>query len=303
MVTFLLEVGTEELPASFVSSALEQWRSRIPASLSAAFLTPTAIEYYGTPRRLALLIQGLPNQQPDREEEVKGPSAQAAFKDGKPTKAAEGFARSRGVEVTALEIRSTDKGDFVFVRQQIPGRPIAEILTELVPDWIFGLEGKRFMRWGDGDLRFPRPIRWLVALLDQAVLPITLMNGSESCSSDRVSQGHRVLHPQPVIIPTAYEYAACLRAASVEVDPAERQRQIVSQTQTAAQSVGGIASINPDLLAEVQDLVEFPTAVLVSLMLNSWPCRQKSSSPKWKATSVTFRCSKPPVHQSYCPTS
>ncbi|MBF2047127.1 MAG: glycine--tRNA ligase subunit beta [Elainella sp. C42_A2020_010] len=262
MVTFLLEVGTEELPASFVSSALEQWRSRIPASLSAAFLTPTAIEYYGTPRRLALLIQGLPNQQPDREEEVKGPSAQAAFKDGKPTKAAEGFARSRGVEVTALEIRSTDKGDFVFVRQQIPGRPIAEILTELVPDWIFGLEGKRFMRWGDGDLRFPRPIRWLVALLDQAVLPITLMNGSESCSSDRVSQGHRVLHPQPVIIPTAYEYAACLRAASVEVDPAERQRQIVSQTQTAAQSVGGIASINPDLLAEVQDLVEFPTAVV-----------------------------------------
>ncbi len=262
MVTFLLEVGTEELPASFVSSALEQWRSRIPASLSAAFLTPTAIEYYGTPRRLALLIQGLPNQQPDREEEVKGPSAQAAFKDGKPTKAAEGFARSRGVEVTALEIRSTDKGDFVFVRQQIPGRPIAEILTELVPDWIFGLEGKRFMRWGDGDLRFPRPIRWLVALLDQAVLPITLMNGSESCSSDRVSQGHRVLHPQPVIIPTAYEYAACLRAASVEVDPAERQRQIVSQTQTAAQSVGGIASINPDLLAEVRDLVEFPTAVV-----------------------------------------
>ncbi|WNZ22697.1 glycine--tRNA ligase subunit beta [Leptolyngbya sp. NK1-12] len=262
MVTFLLEVGTEELPASFVSSALEQWRSRIPASLSAAFLTPTAIEYYGTPRRLALLIQGLPNQQPDREEEVKGPSAQAAFKDGKPTKAAEGFARSRGVEVTALEIRSTDKGDFVFVRQQIPGRPIAEILTELVSDWIFGLEGKRFMRWGDGDLRFPRPIRWLVALLDQAVLPITLVNGSESCSSDRVSQGHRVLHSQPVIIPTAYEYAACLRAASVEVDPAERQRQIVSQTQTAAQSVGGIASINPDLLAEVRDLVEFPTAVV-----------------------------------------
>lgn len=262
MVTFLLEVGTEELPASFVSSALEQWKSRIPASLTEAFLTSEAIEFYGTPRRLAVLVQGLPEQQPDREEEVKGPPAQAAFKDGKPTKAAEGFARSRGVSLEALEIRSTDKGEFVFVQQQIPGRPTAEILTELVPQWIFGLEGKRFMRWGDGDLRFPRPIRWLVSLLDDAVLPITLVNGSESCSSDRFSQGHRILHPDPVVIPHAYEYVACLRSAFVEVDPAQRRATIEAQAQVAAKSVGGVASINPSLLAEVIDLVEFPTAVV-----------------------------------------
>lgn len=262
MVNFLLEVGTEELPASFVNDALTQWRSRIPASLSEVFLTPDATEFYATPRRLALLLRGLPTQQPDREEEVKGPAAQAAFKDGKPTKAAEGFARSRGVAVEALEVRSTDKGDFVFVRQQIPGRPTAEILTELVPQWIFGLEGKRFMRWGDGDLRFPRPIRWLVALLDKAVLPITLVNGSESCTSDRISQAHRVLHPRPVSIPSADEYVSCLRAASVEVDPAARQQRIVAQAQTAAQSVGGVASIDPGLLEEVRDLVEFPTAVV-----------------------------------------
>jgi glycyl-tRNA synthetase beta chain len=262
MVTFLLEVGTEELPASFVSSALEQWRSRIPASLAEGFLSHEAISYYGTPRRLALLIQGLPEQQSDREEEVKGPAVQAAFKNGQPTKAAEGFARSRGVGVEALEVRSTEKGDFVFVRQQILGRSTAELLTELVPQWILGLEGKRFMRWGDGDLRFPRPIRWLVTLLDDQVLPITLVNGSESCTSNRISQGHRVLHPEPVSIPTAFEYASCLRAASVEVDPMERQRQIVMQAEAAAQSVGGVAAINPDLLAEVRDLVEFPTAVV-----------------------------------------
>ncbi len=262
MVTFLLEVGTEELPASFVADALNQWRSRIPASLSEAFLTPQAVHFYGTPRRLALLIEGLPAQQPDREEEVKGPAAQAAFKDGKPTKAAEGFARSRGVSVDALEVRSTEKGDFVFVQQQIPGRPTPEILTELVPEWIFGLEGKRFMRWGDGDLRFPRPIRWLVSLLDDAVLPITLVNGSEQCTSDRISQGHRVLHAQPVEIPTASDYVTCLRAASVEVDPAVRQSQIVAQAQKAAQSVKGVAAIDPDLLEEVRDLVEFPTAVI-----------------------------------------
>ncbi len=261
MVTFLLEVGTEELPASFVEEALEQWRSRIPASLSETFLTPESIEVYGTPRRLALLIKGLPSQQPDREEEVKGPSAQAAFKEGKPTKAAEGFARSRGVSLDDFEVRSTDKGDFIFVNQKVVGRPTVEILTELVPQWIFSLEGKRFMRWGDGDLRFPRPIRWLVALLDSAVLPLTLVNGSESFTSDRLTQGHRVLHPEPLAIAHASEYLANLRAASIEVDPEIRHAEIVSQAQAAAQAVGGYAMITPSLLKEVRDLVESPSAV------------------------------------------
>ena len=100
--------------------------------------------------------------QPDREEDAKGPPAQAAFKDGKPTKAAEGFARSRGATVEDLEIRSTDKGDFVFVTQKITGRRTADILIDLVPDWILRLDGKRLMRWGDGDVRFSRPLRWLV---------------------------------------------------------------------------------------------------------------------------------------------
>jgi len=262
MVTFLLEVGTEELPASFVDSALEQWRSRIPTTLGDSFLTSESIELYGTPRRLAVLIKGLPAQQPDRQEEVKGPSAQAAFKDGKPTKAAEGFARSRNVDVSAFEIRSTDKGEFVFVTQKISGRPTAEILKELIPQWIFGLEGKRFMRWGDGDLRFPRPIRWLVTLIDDAVLPITLVNGLESFTSDRLSQGHRVLHPAPLLIPHAAEYVACLKAASVEVDPAVREATITEQVHAAARTVGGYASISPSLLEEVRDLVEFPNAVV-----------------------------------------
>ena len=261
MVTFLLEVGTEELPASFVNDALRQWKARIPTSLAEVYLPADSIEYYATPRRLALLLHGLPNQQADRTEDVKGPAAQAAFKDGKPTKAAEGFARSRGASVEELELRSTEKGDFVFLRQQIPGRPVAEILTELVPQWIFGLEGKRFMRWGDGDLRFPRPVRWLVALLDEAILPLTIQNGSEQCSSGRQSQGHRVLHPQPVEIATALGYVTALRAASVEVDPAAREQQIVAQAKAAAQSVGGEAMIHPALLEEVRDLVEFPTAV------------------------------------------
>jgi len=219
MPKFLLEVGTEELPASFVNDAIEQWRSRISQSLTENSLTTEAIEVYGTPRRLAVLILGLPTQQPDREEEIKGPPAQAAFKDGKPTKAAEGFARKQGVELEALQVRPTEKGEFVFVRQTIPGRPTAEILTQIVPQWILGLEGKRFMHWGDGDLKFARPIGWLVALLDEAVLPLTLVNGSETIKSDRTSQGHRVLHPEPVTISQSDDYVPSLRSAFVEVNP------------------------------------------------------------------------------------
>ncbi|MEO1210434.1 MAG: glycine--tRNA ligase subunit beta [Cyanobacteria bacterium J06638_20] len=262
MATFLLEVGTEELPASFVASAIEQWRSRIPADLKEQFLDPSDIQVYGTPRRLAVVIEGLPERQADREEEVKGPSVKAAFKDGKPTKAAEGFARSRGVSVDDFETRQTEKGEFIFVTLKIPGRPTAELLTELIPQWIFGLEGKRFMRWGDGDQRFSRPVRWLVALLDAEVLPLTMENGAEAVTSDRRSEAHRVLHPEPVSIPTASAYLETLRSAFVEPDPAQRRETIQSQATAVAAEVGGVAVIDPGLLEEVTDLVEYPTAVV-----------------------------------------
>jgi glycyl-tRNA synthetase beta chain len=262
MPNFLLEVGTEELPASFVDSAIAQWRSRIPQSLTNHNLTAEAIEVYGTPRRLAVLIKGLPSQQPDRDEEIKGPPAQAAFKDGKPTKAAEGFAKKQGVELDALEIRPTDKGEFVFVRVSYPGRPVAEILSQLVPEWIFGLEGKRFMRWGDGDLKFSRPIVWLVALLDTEVLPIQIENSSEIIKSDRISWGHRVLHPATVSIPQATDYVSCLRSAFVDVEVEQRKAKIEAQVNAIAQQLNGSVTIYPELLAEVTNLVEWSTAVV-----------------------------------------
>jgi glycyl-tRNA synthetase beta chain len=262
MPNFLLEVGTEELPASFVANAIEQWRDLLPQSLTAQSLTSKSIAVYGTPRRLAVLIKGLPARQPDREEEIKGPPAQAAFKDGKPTPAAVGFARKQEVEIDALEVRPTEKGDFVFVKKVIAGRPTAEILIQLVPEWIFSLEGKRFMRWGDGDLRFSRPIRSLVVLLDRAVLPIELVNGSETIKSDRLSPAHRVLHPEPVSIPQAQDYVKCLQTGYVEVDPVERQTKIKNQVNALAKKLQGWASIPSDLLQEVTDLVEYPTAII-----------------------------------------
>lgn len=262
MATFLLEVGTEELPASFVKEAIAQWQRLIPAAIVEQSLTNEAINVYGTPRRLAVVIEGLPTQQSDREEEIKGPPAATAFKDGKPTKAAEGFAKKQGVEIDSLEIRPTDKGDFIFILKKIPGRPTADILAELIPQWISKLEGKRLMRWGDGELKFPRPIRWLVALLDDAVLPITLVNGSETVKSDRISQGHRVLHAQPVAISKAENYLESLRSAYIEVDPEKRQTKIREQVEAAAKKQGGKADITTELLEEVTNLVEWPTAVV-----------------------------------------
>ncbi|MBS9385166.1 MAG: glycine--tRNA ligase subunit beta [Dolichospermum sp. BR01] len=262
MPAFLLEVGTEELPAGFLSDAIVQWRSRIPESLKTHNLPEAVVEVYGTPRRLAVLITGLPSQQADREEEIKGPPAQAAFKDGQPTKAAIGFATKQGVDISALEIRPTDKGDFVFVNKQIPGRPIADILTELVPQWVWNLEGKRLMRWGHGDGRFSRPIRTLVTLLDGEILPLQLENGAKVVKSNRISRTHRVLHPEPVSISHATEYVKTLASGYVNVPPENRAEIITNQVKAAAEKLGGYTPIYPDLLAEVINLVEYPTAVI-----------------------------------------
>ena len=262
MPAFLLEVGTEELPADFVDDALQQWQLRVPQTLEEQFLSPEAIALWGTPRRLALLLKDLPARQPDREEEIKGPPATAAFKDGKPTKAAEGFVRKQGIELDALEVRPTNKGDFVFARKKITGRPAGDILAELVPQWILRLEGRRFMRWGDGDLRFPRPIRWLVSLWDDKVLPVVLENGSQMIKGDRLSHAHRVLHPQPVTISHANDYIECLRSGYIEVDPQQRQKTIREQVTSAAKKQGGYAEISLNLLQEVTNLVEYPTAII-----------------------------------------
>jgi glycyl-tRNA synthetase beta chain len=261
MATFLLEVGTEELPAQFVASAIAQWKARIPADLKANVLTTERIEVFGTPRRLAVLVHGLPDQQPQQTEEIKGPPATTAFKDGKPTPAALGFAKKQGVDVADFELRPTDKGEFIYIRKVIEGRNTPEVLGELIPQWIFGLEGKRFMRWADGDLRFSRPVRWLVSLWDDQILPIQIENDGVVVRGDRHSAGHRVLHPAPVMIATASDYPKALAAAFVQVDSAQRETVIVEQVKAVAKSVGGVAEISEALLSEVVFLVEWPTAI------------------------------------------
>jgi len=259
---FLLEVGTEELPADFVDSAIAQWRERVSKSLETESLDATAIQVYATPRRLAVLITGLPTEQEARSEEIKGPPVSAAYKNGKITPAGEGFARKQGVSTAAFSIRATDKGEFVYIEKTILGRQTAEILTELIPQWITRLEGRRFMRWGDGDLRFPRPIRWLLTLVDGEVLPLELINGSTTLTSDRLTFGHRILHPQSLAISHPQAYLTSLRSIFVEADPQVRQQIITDQITTLAKTLEGVAEIPADLLAEVTNLVEYPTAIV-----------------------------------------
>jgi glycyl-tRNA synthetase beta chain len=261
MSDFLLEVGTEDLPAGFVSDAIRQWEQMIPASLAAEALTST-VQIYATPRRLSAIITNLPDRQIDRVEEIKGPPAAAAYKDGAPTPAAIGFAKKQGVDVSSLELRPTDKGEFIFITKTITGRDTREILTELIPQWIFKLEGKRLMRWANGELKFPRPIRWLVALWNEDILPIEMVNDKDVVKSDRISYTHRVLHPEPVSVVSAAQYLKTLADGFVNVDQNQRKADIQQQIQAAATKMGGVAEVYPDLLAEVIQLVEYPTAVI-----------------------------------------
>ena len=190
MATFLLEIGTEELPADFVRQALPQLEERARADLAEARLGHGSLHATGTPRRLALIIDGLAAGQADRCEERKGPPAAQAFSGGQPAAAAIGFARRCGLDPAALEVRDTEKGPFVFATVREVGRPAAEVLTDLIPGWIAGLQGRRFMRWGAGEQRFSRPIRWLVALIDRQVVPVQLADADPPVAAGRHSRGH-----------------------------------------------------------------------------------------------------------------
>ncbi len=258
MATLLLEVGTEELPASFVRSAMEQWQSLIPNQIQELGIPAASLRLFATPRRLAVLLSQLPERQPDRLEILKGPPAQPGDGQGSWSAAAQGFARKHGVSLGELQIQTTEKGAFVFAQKRTAGKPLADVFLPLLPSWITSLKGERLMRWGAGELKFPRPIRWLTCLLDDQVLPIAL----ENVVADRLTWGHRVLHPQPIALSHAEDYEQALEQAGVMADPHKRQELIHKDVVQAARNQAGYAWIPENLLAEVTQLVEWPTAVV-----------------------------------------
>lgn len=253
----LLEIGTEELPAGDLSLALTQLQEQAPALLAEARLDYEGLRVLGTPRRLALLIEGLAPRQRPREEVVKGPPARAAFDaEGRPTPAAHGFARRQGVDVGDLQVRRMDGGEYVVAVRRVEGRPAPEVLAELLPQWIAGLRFPMGMRWNETGVAFSRPIRWLVALLGDAVIPFEYAG----LPSGRTSRGSRPHGSPDILLARPEEYPERMRVNGILVDPDERRAAVLAQVAEAAAAVGGQVMEDPALLEEVTNLVEQPTA-------------------------------------------
>ena len=258
---FLFEIGTEELPASHITSAIAQLREWVPGALDGLRLAHGDVSVWGTPRRLTVYVGALGVAQPDEERVVKGPPATAAFaKDGQPTRAAEGFARSRGVVVADLEVVEIDGGQYVVAHQRIEGRPALDVLAEALPEWIERLHFPRSMRWNGTGVAFSRPVRWLTALLGESVIPFTYAD----VESGRITRGPRPAGSPPVALAAAGDYGPTLAAYGVVLDPVARGEEILRQARAAAAKVGGDVADDAGLLEEVSNLVEVPTAVLGS---------------------------------------
>ena len=257
--TFLLEIGTEELPARDLSSALAQLREKVPALLKEHRLDYEGLRVLGTPRRLAVLIEELAPRQRPVEEVVKGPPVRAAFDDeGKPTRAAEGFARKQGVAVEDLEVREVNGGQYVVAIRRREGRPTPEVLAEVLPALIADLHFPMTMRWNETGTAFSRPIRWLVALLGEQVVPFEYAG----IATGRVTRGSRPEGSPTLEIPSADAYLSLMAEHHIVVDPEERRSLIAAQVEKLAAEVGGRVPDDPALLEEVTNLVEQPTPFL-----------------------------------------
>lgn len=258
---FLFEIGVEELPATHLTSALDQLRDFVPEALDDARLVHGDVHIWGTPRRLVVYVEDVQLKQADETSEVKGPPARAAFdKDGNPTRAAQGFARSKGVDVADLRVKAIDGGEYVVVTQHVPGRPAVEVLAGLLAGWIAKLRFPRSMRWNETGVAFSRPIRWLLALLGEDEVAFTYAG----LHSGRITRGPRPAGSPEIALGAAADYRPTLASYGVIVDPGARKAEVLRQAQAVAAEVGGTIPDDPDLLAEVNNLIEVPTALLGS---------------------------------------
>lgn len=250
----LLEIGTEEVPAHFMSGILAQLKEKATAKFQEMRLDFDEVTTLGTPRRTALLVKNLAETQQGASSEYKGPSTAIAFdKDGNPTKAAIGFARGKKVDVADLVV----KDGYVYAVSSEEGKQTVELLPTLLKELVEGLNFPKNMRWGDLDFRFVRPLRWLVALYDEEVIDFTVAN----VTSGRVSRGHRFLSEGDFTINKASDYEQACKEAFIIVDQEKRRDIIKAQIEEIAKAHNGHAEITEDLLEEVIYLVEYPTAL------------------------------------------
>jgi glycyl-tRNA synthetase beta chain len=254
----LLEIGCEELPAGYIPPALRALGRIAGESLQMLRLSHGAAHLWGTPRRLTIMMEDVAEEQAEQEERVLGPPVRTAFDEqGRPTRAAQGFARGQGVEVAQLQEVDTPRGRYVMVEKRRPGQKAAEVLAQEIPRWIQDIYFPKSMRWKDLTLRFARPIHWLVCLLGKDLLTFNL----ESITSGRTTRGHRFLSPQEVKVSEPRSYKTLCERLYVVVDPEERRARIQEEARRAAADLSGRLLEDSELLETIVYLVEYPVAV------------------------------------------
>ena len=250
----LFEIGAEEIPAGFMPNILGQLKQLAETKLNDAHLPFESIETYGTPRRLALIVKGLADASAEISERHKGPSASIACDaDGNATKAAIGFARGKGLDVADLVVED----GYIYAETKTAGVPAKDIVTDMLPQLITGLNFPKSMHWGDLDAKFVRPVRWLVALLDEEVIPVEFA----TVKSGNVTRGHRFLGADEITIKNAASYVDTLKENFVMVDQDARRELISKQLHDMAASKNASIVWDDDLLEEINYLVEWPTAL------------------------------------------
>ncbi|MBS5184148.1 MAG: glycine--tRNA ligase subunit beta [Veillonella parvula] len=250
----LFEIGAEEIPAGFMPNILGQLKQLAETKLNDAHLPFESIATYGTPRRLALIVKGLADTSAEISERHKGPSASIAYDaDGNATKAAIGFARGKGLDVADLVVED----GYIYAETKTAGVPAKDIVTDMLPQLITGLNFPKSMHWGNLDAKFVRPVRWLVALLDEEVIPVEFA----TVKSGNVTRGHRFLGADEITIKNASSYVDTLKENFVMVDQDARRELISKQLHDIAASKNASIVWDDDLLEEINYLVEWPTAL------------------------------------------
>jgi len=257
---FILEIGTEEIPSRFIGPALDKMKELFAALLASGRIESRGeLKAFGTPRRLVLYASDLDEKQADISKEVVGPPKKVAFDaEGKPAKAALVFAEKNGIPVSALATKTTDKGEYLVARIDEKGGDTSEWLKQSLPGFILSIPFQKTMRWMDKDIRFARPIHWILALLGGAVVDFDL-NGIKS---GNLSRGHRFMSPGAFLVKDFRSYTQQSEPNFVVIDPEVRKQKIVKQIEELSKSKGGIVLNDPGLVDEVANLVEYPVAVM-----------------------------------------
>lgn len=261
MSTILFELGSEELPPKSLKPLRDSLQASVESQLQEANISYDRLKAMAAPRRLAIIIEGISEKQPDRIEQKRGPALKAAYdSEGKPTRAAEGFARGLGVDVNDLMTIETDKGDYIGYELTVKGQLTTELLPDIFQNALDNLPIAKRMRSGASREEFVRPVKWLVLMQNDQAIPATI----QGLASTNQTLGHRYHSPQPIEIPNANDYEKVLEAAKVIVDFDRRQQQIVEAVQKLADEVNATAIVPQDLLDEVTALVDLPVALRAS---------------------------------------